>query len=269
MTASSDSNPGEQKDRYSIAVVTSALRLLTALGRGGISNSDAARLLGTSRSSAYRLLVTLESERYAFHDEARREWLPGSALLTLGSAAQVLVLRALALPGMRRLHDEENETVNLGQYVGGELTYVEILESNQLFRTTAAPGQRANLHSTALGKAILAVLPDDQLRSTVESLKLDATTPVTRTNMADLLAEIKAVRERGWSEELGEDSLGVGCVGAAIVAPDGSPIGGISVSAPQARLDAERTAAIGRRVSEEVAVISEQLKQDSSTTHPA
>jgi DNA-binding IclR family transcriptional regulator len=256
-TATSEAPQGD--DRYSVAVVTHALDLLTALGHGPLTTSQAARIIGKSRSTAYRLLVTLSAKRYAAHDDERHEWLPGPALLALGAGGQVLVLRALALPGMRRLHEEENETVNLGQYVGGELTYVEILESNQLFRTSAAPGQQANLHSTALGKAILAALPEPLLQSTLDRIDLHARTPFTRTERSELRREIEAVRARGWSEEKGEDAVGVGCVGAAILSVEGMPIGGISVSAPQARLDEKRTQSIGERVAEEVGRITRDL----------
>src|SRR3954453_11759647 len=96
--------------RYEVAVVGHAIDLLTALGQGSLTTSEAARLTGVSRSTAYRLLVTLASRQYATHDADRREWLPGPALLALKADGEVLVLRELALPSMRRLHEEENET---------------------------------------------------------------------------------------------------------------------------------------------------------------
>src|SRR5947207_15784962 len=110
--------------RYEIAVVGNALDLMTRLAEvGEISAAEAAQLFGLSRSTAYRLLVTLQSRGFVEHDRAARRWRLGTPFVTIMSRITGTRLRSAALPSMRRLLAEEKETINLAEFADGELVY--------------------------------------------------------------------------------------------------------------------------------------------------
>jgi IclR family acetate operon transcriptional repressor len=252
-------NPGDRHgERYEIAVVANALDLMARLAEvDEISAAEAAQRLGLSRSTAYRLLVTLQSRGFVEHDRSTRRWRLGTSFVTIMGRITGTRLRTAALPSMRRLLADEKETVNLAEFADGELVYTQILESPQAFRMSNAPGEVIPLHATALGKAVIAAHPAEEWPHIVSRLDLEEITPSTITSADELLADLAAIRARGWGEDRGETAIGVVCVGAAICAPNGIVLGGISVSLPAARYDEERR--LGPRVAEEAARISAEL----------
>jgi DNA-binding IclR family transcriptional regulator len=253
---------------YEIAVVANALDLLTAVGRsndGAISAAQASKILGISRSTAYRLLVTLKNRGFVETDEASKRWRFGAQMFSLMGSATPSRLRSLAEPAMTRIWEQEKETVNLATMIGGQLTYVHILESPRSFRMSAAPGLIAPLHATALGKAFLAFLPPQHRQRALEGLRLVPITEKTVVDMKELVAELNLTAERGWAEEHGETEQGVACAGAAILDATGLPIAGISVSVPEARLTPERMARICMTLRAEAAAITKGLGYDGSS----
>jgi IclR family acetate operon transcriptional repressor len=249
-----------QGERYEIAVVANALDLMTRLAEvDEISAAEAAQLLGLSRSTAYRLLVTLQSRGFVEHDRLTRRWRLGTSFVTIMGRITGTRLRTTALPSMRRLLAEEKETVNLAEFSDGDLVYTQILESPQAFRMSNARGEVVPLHATALGKAVLAAHPREEWEDMVARLELEEITPSTITSVGELLADLEAISSRGWGEDRSETAVGVICIGAAIRAANGMVLGGISVSLPAARFDDEGERRLGPRVAEEAEKISREL----------
>ena len=247
-------------ERYEIAVVANALDLMTRLAEvDEISASEAAQLLGLSRSTAYRLLVTLESRGFVEHDRPTRRWRLGASFVTIMGRITGTRLRTVALPSMRRLLAEEKETVNLAEFADGELVYTQILESPQAFRMSNAPGEAIPLHATALGKAVLAAHPREEWAELVSRLDLEEITPHTITSADELVADLEVISSRGWGEDRSETAVGVVCIGAAICASNGIVLGGISVSLPAARFDDQQERRLGPRVAEVADRISREL----------
>jgi DNA-binding IclR family transcriptional regulator len=247
-------------DRYEIAVVAHALDLLARLAETGeISTAEAARFLGISRSTAYRLLVTLQTRRFVEHDRVSRRWSLDTPFVSMITRVTGTRLRSAALPSMRGLLGEEQETVNLAEFLDGELVYIHILESPQAFRMSNVPGEPIPLHATALGKAVIAAHPREEWSELVAGLDFQPITAATLTTPEALLAELETVRRRGWGEDRGETAVGVACFGAAILGPSGAPLGGLSISLPEARLDDGRAERLGKRVSKEATRVSAEM----------
>jgi DNA-binding IclR family transcriptional regulator len=254
----------EAKTRYEVAVVGRALDILTELAHGDShTTASAARFTGTSHATAYRLLVTLESRGYVVHDRSTGSWLPGPALFAIAETSTRERLRAIALPHLTTLRDAEMETVNLAELVNGDLVYIEVLESPLRFRMSGERGERAPLHATALGRAWLAAQPSRQRAALLEALPLEPLTTRTIVDRDRLEAELEATAARGWGEEQGETEIGVTCFGAAVLGPNGRPVGAVSISAPDARLDPARRRRLGRAIRDTAAVISEALDADA------
>ena len=229
---------------YSIAVVVRTLDLLEALAAAGgpVGTTELARRIGTTKSATYRILATLEGRGYVVKDPVTAQYRLGTRLTYLGQQSlDGLDLRTSARPRLEALHRQFRETANLGVCNGREIVYIDMVESDQGLRMAARLGSHDALHSTALGKAILAFLPDDE-RDRLLAGPLEQRTPATITDRRALESELARIRGAGIAEDRGENETGARCLGAPIFDHAGAPVAAISVSAPESRLDDARAA---------------------------
>ena len=144
----------QRAERYTIEAVANALSILAAIaGREMLGLSEAAEVAGVSKSTAYRLLATLEG---AFLVERLPEGGYRAGIEAIRWASQLLAhldVRTVAGPILRQLREGTGETVNLAILRENRLVYIEILESPAAFRMADVPGAFVAIHSTALGKA--------------------------------------------------------------------------------------------------------------------
>lgn len=242
-------NVSSDRTHHEIAVVGRALDLLADIARGTRhTTATAAAASGASRASAYRMLVTLESRGFLEHDRETHTWGPGALLFDITAVSTREQLRATAIPLLSALRDEEMETVNLAWFANGQLVYTDVLESPLRFRMGGARGERAPLYSTALGRAVLAALPPDERASLLEDAHPEPLTERTIVDRSALAEEIADSGARRWAVEHGETELGVSCFGAALLGPSGRPVGAISISVPDARLDPKREQRLGTAI---------------------
>jgi IclR family acetate operon transcriptional repressor len=141
-------------------------------------------------------------------------------------------IKHLARPFMRKIQEQFNETVNLSVLSGGEVLYIDILESSRPFRMAATVGCRMPAHLTAMGKAMLAYLPAEHPSSPEHAL----VSGLTRTQRQILERELTAVRRRGYAIDNEQNERGVACVGVAIFDSSGRPAAAMSVSGPAYRV---------------------------------
>jgi len=240
----------ERAERYTIDAVANALSILGAIAsRPVLGLSEAAEVGGVSRSTAYRLLATLE---WAGLVERLPEGGYRAGVGAIRWATQLLAqlsVRTVAEPYLRQLRDESGETVNLAVLRDRVLVYVEILESPAAFRMADAPGTIAPIHSTALGKAVATHLDPTRLAAILGPEPYQRFTTATATTWPQLSGRLDEARARGYATDLEEAAAGVVCVAAAVVVR-GAVVGAISVSAPRARMDDQRVAATGARLRE-------------------
>ena len=248
---------------YGIAVLDRALDVLEALAEAPagapLGVSEIARRAGTTKSAAFRILMNLERRGYIGKDPLTARYSLGTRLAYLGERSLGAIdLRAAARPALEELHRRFGETVNLGVREGAEVVYVDMIESSHGLRMSASVGSRDHLHSTALGKAILAFMPLGE-RDPLLRHNLPARTERTITDPSRLRAELERVRERGVAEDRDENEIGARCLGAPIFDHRGAVAGAISVSAPDSRLDDARAAEVAVAVGEEAASVTRRL----------
>ena len=254
------SEPARAAD-YSIAVVVRAIDILEALADASepLGATEIARRVGTTKTAAYRILATLEQRDYVTKDPASSRYRLGIRLAYLGGRSlESLELTATARSTMEALNRRFRETVNLGVLRDGKVAYLDMIESDQGLRIAALIGTRDHLHSTALGKAILAFLPPEQ-REELLRLPRPRMTVNTITDRRELNAELARVRRSGVAEDLGENDIGVRCLGAPIFDHSGLVVAAISLSGPGIRIDDERAAEIGAAVTAAGREISRRL----------
>ena len=244
-----------------VGVVTKVLRVLEALQASptGLQLKDIALRTNINKSTAYRFLAHLESEGYLFRDDSGA-YIVGPKLARLGSgSAYHATLRTVSRPVMQRLWVTTTETVNLGVISGLDVLYLDVLESSHSFRLVSQVGSRRPLHCTALGKAMLAFLSDNERESALSSLRLEKFTPRTITTIQKLERELKKVSQQGFAVDDEEAGFGSRCVGAPIFDQSGNVAAAISISGPNTRVDRTRLLEISKAVREGAQVISRNL----------
>lgn len=164
----------------------------------------------------------------------------GNRLRKLGIAAvvsqnQTAVIRAI----LEDLVSTFEETVNVGVLDNGEVLYIDRVECHWPLRVQFSPGSRVKVHCTAIGKLLLAYLPEAQLAATLRHMTLERYTPNTIVEVASLEAECRKIRAQGYSENSGEDLLGLVALAVPVFGEGGQVIAGLAVHAPEARMSLE------------------------------
>ena len=152
-------------------------------------------------------------------------------------------LRVILRPVLIRLRDELNETVHLGLLQGGDVVYLDKLESTHPITLASTVGGRIPAHCTAVGKALLAwTFPEEsQLRAWIaEQGTLVSRTAHSITSADALVRETERIRADGYAKDMEESEVGVRCLAAPIFLGSARPRAAVSVSAPRERLSASR-----------------------------
>jgi IclR family acetate operon transcriptional repressor len=183
-------------------------------------------------STIHRLMRTLVRRGYARQLPSRRYAL-GPALVRLGESASGL-LGEWARPHLRELVESLGETANLAMLDGDKGVYVAQVPSKHAMRMFTEVGRRVHLHSTGVGKALLAQLDDPDVRALVRRTGMPAATDHTITDIDILLGELARIRADGYAVDDGEQEKGVRCFAVAL--PGTATPTAISVSGPDSRV---------------------------------
>jgi DNA-binding IclR family transcriptional regulator len=251
---------------YRVQVLDRALAALDVLASRSNECSlvELCTALKLHKSTVHRLMMVLEQHRLVVKDPETGRYRLGLKLFALGSKAiDGLDLRRHARPYLDRLQEQFGETVFFCILDEGQVFYVEKVESKQSVRTACTVGSRAPAYCTAVGKAMLAELPDSEVNGIVRRWGLKAVTPKTITTAGALKAELKAVRMRGYSIDDEEREEGLWCVGAAVRSHSGMPVAAISISGPAFRMTKERIPEIGKVLTRAANELSAELGYQS------
>ena len=223
-------------DRYRVQSVGRAFAALEALalaGPEGMTASEVGRAVGVSKSTAFAMLQTMLSHGAVADSGAgmSRRYRLGMALARLGDLAVGQVgLREVAMPVLRDLTAETGLTSRVAVLDGSHAMVVgQVDASAGRIRFVAELGRRERLHCSAVGKAMLAMQPLDDVRRTGAG-GLPRRTERTITDPAALARELDEVARLGYAMDDEEDVEGIFCVGAAVVDRTGGCVGAISVS---------------------------------------
>src|SRR5215469_4059775 len=203
----------------------------------GYTLADLTRAVELPKATVYRILITLERRGYLDRGPEGGYRLARRMFdLERQDSLEHLLSRA-ALPLMEKLVDSCKETVNLGILNAGEVVVINTVESPLTVRMSSKIGNRRHLHTTALGKAFLAALPDKEVSRLVRLKGLSRLTPNTIVTKAGLVAELARVRNQGYAIDDQENELDGRCIGAPIQASDGRVLAAVSISGPVFRMD--------------------------------
>ncbi|MCK2237688.1 MULTISPECIES: IclR family transcriptional regulator [unclassified Crossiella] len=210
--------------------VEKALAVLDALAEHS-RVTDLARATGLPKSTVHRVLQTLAEQGFALPD-AHGNYLAGPKVLALaGRVLQRLDPARRARPALTGLQAGTGCAVHFAMLFGAELVYVDKVEADKPYRMASRIGMGLPLHSSAIGKAVLAALPEIELSALLGKLRLEARTPRTASTPAVLRERLTGARSAGFAVDDEENEPGVRCVAAAVRDHTGAVIGGVSVSA--------------------------------------
>ena len=208
--------------------------------------SELSREIESPVSSCHGVIRTLQARGYVYMLDKRRYY-PTRKLLELGSriSAHDPVMERL-LPHLEALRKRTDETVMIGRREGDEIVYVVTIESVQTIRYSLHAGDRRPVHASAVGKALLGLLPDERLVDELRRLRPKRFTDATLS--ADgLLADIRKSRRRGYFVTRGEfDAGGMGVARAFPVQAEAFAVG---VAGPLARVK-DKLDVVGKAVSD-------------------
>lgn len=244
-----------------IQALDRALDVLEALAaRGGMTLSELAGQLDQSPATMHRVLAALEHRKYVECGTERQEWFVGAEAFRLGSAflRRTNVVES-SRPVMRDLMMRTGETSNLGIERDGDVLFVSQIETHESIRAFFPPGTRAPLHASGIGKALLSAFDDGRLEAFIRATSFTRFTDKTIASADQLREAVRQIRERGYSLDDEERTIGMRCVAAPVRNGYGEVVAGISVSGPTIRMSDAKVREMGRLVIEAAAEASRKL----------
>jgi DNA-binding IclR family transcriptional regulator len=216
-----------------------ALTLLSGLARDARTLDQLAEEVGVHKSTVLRLLRTLEAHHFV-HREGPRHYRLGSALFDLANQAlEQRDVRRSAEPALVELNERTGHTVHLASYEDDEVVYIDKFEGRHSVRMYSRVGKRAAPHCTAVGKVLVAALPEQRRADIAGGIDYAPMTANTIGNAEDYLAELAAVAERGYAVDDAEHEDFIHCVAAPIRGQGGVTLAAASLSVPRVLLDYE------------------------------
>src|SRR5438093_758313 len=247
------------KTNYSIEAVSKALSILQVFideKKEELSLTEITSLVGMNKNAVFRLLFTLTQSGFLRKVPDNGRYQLSLKCVELGRAARLAHdLRKLSLPYMTELWKEFGDTVNLAVLDEGQIRYLEVLESPHRFKLVAHPGDRDPVHSTALGKSMLAYLPAEEVKEILKLRGMPRFTPRTITTFPRFEKELSKIKQQGYALNEGETVEASRCVAVPIFGGKGNVVGAISVSGTAARITDDRIPHISHsllRYSEEI-----------------
>jgi len=195
--------------------------------------------LGYPKSTVHTLINTMHSEGL-IERMGGGSYALGTAIIPITQAVRVNVqMRDRAAPLLRDVGDYSGQSVYLSVLDGNFCLYIYAIESSHRLMARTAVGEKAHLHCTAVGKAIMAFLPEPRIEKIIREVGLPRFTEKTITDLSALSADLVETRNRGFSLDEGEHEVGTYCVGAPIFNERGVVIASCSVSGPAPEIVAD------------------------------
>ena len=228
--------PRNERHDAPIEATTTSLRIVDALkSLDGAGVSELSAEMDLPVSTVHDHLKTLEEEHYVVQEDGRYRL--GTKFLTLGGYVRDrMQIYNVAEPEIEKLARDTGEHANLMIEEHGRGVFLYIATGSDALKLDTYEGMRTYLHTTALGKSILAHLPDERYEWILDRHGLAPLTSQTLSSRDALEDELRRIRERGYATDDGERIEGVRCVAAPVVKSDGTVLGAVSVSAPKSRL---------------------------------
>jgi IclR family transcriptional regulator, KDG regulon repressor len=230
------------KRSYNITALQRGLRLLQLFSESprGLTAKEVAGRSRLPVSTVHRFLANLEGSGF-LNCGSDSVYHLGFSCFAIGQAALgQLDIRRVSLPYLEDLNRQTRETIHLTVLHGLSAVYVEKLDSPEPLRIHSRIGAAVPLYCTAVGKVMLAYMPEDERIRLLPQLGLRRLTPNTVGNLQELQAELYRVRKNGYACDLEEHELHIRCIAAPIWDHAGRVHASLSITAPMVRMAVTR-----------------------------
>lgn len=256
--------PKPGKDEARTDMVGKALGLLVLLGDEprGASAAELSRRAELPFSTTYRLLGSLTRDGFVDYEAEGRRYRLGLRVFQLGQrVSSHQGFAGTALPVLRRVTEETGEATILSVRDGNHHLTVNKVDGPQTFRVTSDPGHLGALHTTAVGKALVA-FADEATRSTlVDELELEPLTALSITDRDAFRAEIELVRRRGYATMDEENEVGMRAIAVPVLNSQGHAFASLATAVPVFRLSMEALVALVPLLQSAAAELAARLPQ--------
>ena len=245
-------------------MVGKALGLLVLLGDEprGASAAELSRRAELPFSTTYRLLGSLTRDGFVDYEADGRRYHLGLRIFQLGQrVSNHHGFAGTALPILRRVTEETGEATILSVRDGHQHLTVNKVDGPQTFRVTSDPGHLGALHTTSVGKALVAFADDATRRQLVEELELEPLTEFSITDRAAFRTEIELVRKRGYALMDQENELGMRAVAVPVFNSQGHAFASLATAVPVFRMSVEALVALVPLLQSAAAELSARLPQ--------
>ena len=256
--------PKAPKEDSRTDMVGKALGLLVLLGDEprGASAAELSRRAELPFSTTYRLLGSLTRDGFVDYEPDGRRYHLGLRVFQLGQrVSNHHGFAGTALPILRRVTEKTGEATILSVRDGHHHLTVNKVDGPQTFRVTSDPGHLGALHTTSVGKALVAFAEDAERQRLVEELELEPLTEFSITDREAFRAEIEQVRRRGYAVMDEENELGMRAVAVPVFNAQGFAFASLATAVPVFRLSLEDLVALVPALQEAAAELSARLPQ--------
>ncbi len=225
--------------RYKIESLEHGLEILTLFttDRSSLNLTEIVRATQLTKSTAFRMVSTLELLGYLERDPETRHYRPGLKVLQLGfTALNSLDVAQIGQPYLKSLSDACGETTNIAIRDGAEIVYVARNATRQIIGVNVQRGSRAPAYCTSMGKAQLIDLSQKELFDLLGEGPYPKMTPSTILYLKDMLLELEKIRQQGYAINDEELAIGLRSVAAPIRGNRGKMVAAINISVPGSRI---------------------------------
>jgi DNA-binding IclR family transcriptional regulator len=246
-----------QRDTNKSSTALRAFEVLEVVAKDGspLSATEIARRIGLDRATCYRMLRTIEEAGYLVRDADSRNFRMSRRVVSL--AKHLLAEdedRLLVSQTLKRISAASGETSHYSEIDRDSAILTQRSKGTQLVAVDFQIGERSALHTTSVGKAILAFQPRDFVEAYLKK-PLSRSTPHTITDPATLVAELDRIRAEGIAYDHYELALGMKCVAVPARETNGTVRAGISISGPDSRFNETKLRDLGQLIAAEAEVL--------------
>ena len=239
-----------------------AAALLDAVSncRDGIGLTDLAAQVGLNTSTAFHLVKTLVAVGFLVQEAETKRYRVGSRIFALAAGAiNDPTLLTFGTPVLEALSAQTGEAAHLAVRTRGEIALVARTEATGMLQMSDRAGIMRPAHATAIGKLLLAYLPDTQRQQTLDGLALPKLTSATITDRTKLEAELDEVQRTGLAHDRCEFDPDVRCLAMPVRDFSGRCVAAIGMSGPVWRMSDEAVQEKGKALAQAARTLSAEL----------
>lgn len=246
-------NPVQSAER-----IFQVMEMLADNGEMGLMELSAA--LGLHKSTVHRLLMSLIYMGYAKQDEVTQKYMLSYKIVNMaGKVIERTDILQVARPYMERLSDICGEAVHLVQRDGSNILYIYKIEAKVgTIRMVSHVGMVHPMYCSGVGKAIMATLPEEEIKQIWEESTIEKKTDKTITDFGKLMKTLEEVRENGYALDDEENEKGVRCIAACLYGHQNEVKYAFSISGPTSRMTKERV----KELAKDVRKVQEELSRE-------